>query len=107
MSVHGVCTRALTVENVCQHELSVQAGLGCEELIALRLYTGPCYMLYNGELRRFLSKRFGQKGKKSGEDGQDSAAGGAEEEEAEEEMCAFCTTLHMISSAIIKLRHKH
>jgi hypothetical protein len=35
------------------HEMGVKAGLSKEELVALRLYTGPMFMKYNCVLRRF------------------------------------------------------
>jgi len=55
------------------------SGLTEEELIALRLYTGPMYMLYNEVLRGALHRKR-QKGQFS-----------------------FVTTIHMINSGILKL----
>jgi hypothetical protein len=62
-------------------------GLRREEVIALRLYTGPCYQLYNAALRKAAIA--GGKG----EGGEQTSAEGV----------PFVTTVHLINSGLLKL----
>ncbi|EKX47156.1 hypothetical protein GUITHDRAFT_107067 [Guillardia theta CCMP2712] len=67
------------LSELMQSPLVAASGLTEEELIALRLYTGPMYMLYNEVLRGALHRKK-QKGQFS-----------------------YVTTIHMINSGILKL----
>ena len=74
-----------------------------EEVIALRLYTGPMYMFYNSVLRQLL-RRF----RESEEAREQQAAGGSlqpagKKTSTDEGAAEYRTTIHMISSGIVKL----
>ena len=99
----------------CEHCLSK------EEVIALRLYTGPMYMFYNKVLRELLieyNKRQQQALSRtdsapstSGRGAQKSKEGTSLTVSEDEQPAAlgvraaveYCTTIHMISSGIVKL----
>ena len=70
-----------------------------EEVIALRLYTGPMYYHYNNVLRKLLL-RYVRQQKSCDEAADDDAAG---HDPTPDEGVEYSTTIHMISSGIVKL----
>lgn len=90
------------------HEMVVKCGLQREEVIALRLYTSPMYVLYNQRLRKLLeiyhkirsTKVANSQGKYNPED-EASALHEAREEAGRED--EFVTTIHAIASGLTKL----
>ena len=82
-----------------------RAGLRREEVIALRLYTGPMFQIYNGVLRergRMLSEK--------GEGGTEAGGVGAVKSKSSsahahhDATSRFTTTLHAINSGLLKLQ---
>jgi len=71
-----------------EHEMTTKAGLGLEEVIALRLYTGPAFHKYNTHLRFGLSEA--------------TKGGGAPPLRAKKER-PYTTTIHAIASALKKV----
>lgn len=71
-------------EELVKEDVAKEAGLSLEEVIALRLYTGPMYRFYNGVLRQKLQKE-------------------KEMNTAGYRMDSFVTTIHMIASGVVKL----
>ena len=96
MTLQGTYSRALTFENVCL------------EVLALRLYTGPMYMHYNTVLRKLLVRYVRQQ--KPANNNNNNAAAEEDEDSAGQDTAfspdgtvQFSTTIHMITSGIIKL----
>ena len=83
---HGRDRRLLSQLMQCD-EITSGSVITEEEVIALRLYTGPMFMFYNSVLRGLLSR---ERNKRPGD----------EEEDIE---VKYKTTIHMISSGIVKL----
>jgi len=75
-------------EDFLQHEMTIKAGLGPEEVIALRLYTGPAFHKYNTHLRFGLSEA--------------TKGDGAPTLRAKKER-PYTTTIHAIASALKKV----
>jgi len=74
-------------EDFMQHEITLKAGLTFEEVVALRLYTGPAFQHYNQHLRDL---------------GEATKVGGAPQMQAKKEQ-HYTTTIHAIASAVKKV----
>ena len=76
-------------DDFMQHEMTLKAKLGPEELIALRLYTGPAFQHYNQHLRGLIEATKG---------------GGAPplQTQGKKEQ-QYTTTIHAIASALKKV----
>ena len=72
--------------NFMEHEMTIKAGLTLEEVVALRLYTGPAFHKYNTHLRFGLSEA--------------TKEGGAPPLKKERH---YTTTIHAIASALKKV----
>eukprot|EP00286_Rhodomonas_abbreviata_P008329 CAMPEP_0181321428 /NCGR_PEP_ID=MMETSP1101-20121128/18677_1 /TAXON_ID=46948 /ORGANISM="Rhodomonas abbreviata, Strain Caron Lab Isolate" /LENGTH=344 /DNA_ID=CAMNT_0023429249 /DNA_START=84 /DNA_END=1115 /DNA_ORIENTATION=+ len=46
----------MSTDDAMEHANVAAAGLAKEEVVVAKLYTGPMYALYNGEMRQYLSK---------------------------------------------------
>ena len=73
-------------DDFMEHEMTIKAGLTLEEVIALRLYTGPAFHKYNTHLRFGLSEA--------------TEEGGAPPLKKERH---YTTTIHAIASALKKV----
>ena len=71
---------AHALDEFLSHQVAVAAGLTREEVIAIRLFTGPMFMKYNAKLRQFPAAAV-------------AALKGN----------AYVTSIHAVVSAIIKL----
>ena len=83
------CTREGIVmcEDFMQHEMTLKAGLTFEEVVALRLYSGPAFQHYNQHLRDL---------------GEATKGGGAPQMRTKKEQ-HYTTTIHAIASALKKV----
>jgi len=99
------------IEKLMEVELAQRSGLTQEEVIALRLYTGPMYMFYNRVLRELL-RRFREREKElqeQFEQSKDARGGGGVKPHGvlpgsgDGGDVKYRTTIHMISSGIVKL----
>jgi hypothetical protein len=89
-------------EDFTEHEMAIQAKLSLAEIIALRLYTGPCFQRYNTMLRELKADSETATG-----------AGGEPQQRRPATRKAlnvpgerrYTTTIHAIASALIKIAH--
>mmetsp|Transcript_16318 Transcript_16318/g.32639 ORF Transcript_16318/g.32639 Transcript_16318/m.32639 type:complete len:1094 (+) Transcript_16318:115-3396(+) len=84
------------VHDWMEHPMTIKAGLSREEVIGIRLYTGPCFQKYNGKLRDAI-KRLDELLKEG------NSAIKAIETVQKESGRSYVTTIHVINSALIKI----
>jgi len=90
-------TVQLAPEGFEDHEMAKAADLWKEELVILRLYTGPMFVKYNGKMRDLLRaiEKYLEEGKPEDE---------AVQSAIDDAGPAFVTTIHVLCSALLKLR---
>ena len=84
-------------EDFMQHAMTEKAGLTLEEVIALRLYTGPAFQKYNQHLRFGLSEA------KEGGGAPPLKLGGTRRAVRAKKERHYTTTIHAIASALKKV----
>ena len=83
--------------NFMEHEMTIKAGLTFEEVIALRLYTGPAFQKYNQHLRFGLSEAT------KGDEAPPLNLGGTRRAVRAKKERHYTTTIHAIASALKKV----
>ena len=91
-------------DDFMQHEMTLKAGLTLEEVIALRLYTGPAFQKYNQHLRGLNEARMEKVGSLSLAVSLDrSLARSREATKGAKKERQYTTTIHAIASALKKV----
>ena len=85
-----------------QHEMAIKAKLSLAEIIALRLYTGPCFQRYNGKLRALNPDIETSTGADAKPQLRRAATRRALDNPGERR---YTTTIHAIASGLIKIAH--